>query len=293
MQFEQLTIHDIPRVSPFFSMLKSRTCDFTVGGMFMWRDYYRMEYSIENGTFYSRLFDENGLPHYNLPIGPDIGRAIDDVVLYEKQFRRVVRFCTVPEEYIGCFSSKDLLHEKTEQDSYFDYLYAASDLAELHGKKYSGQRNQISQFLRANDNWSFKPIRDVDIRDVISFFQTSYHTAEHASAYELEENSKALEVLENLDQYRMLGGVLFSGEKIVGFALGEAVNDTLYTHIEKADRNCKGAYQMLVNQFSKEFASGPVAYINREEDMGDPGLRIAKQAYHPLMQLKKYSIEVK
>ena len=90
----------------------------------------------------------------------------------------------------------------------------------------------------------------------------------------------------------MVGGVLYAGSEVVGFSLGEIIHDTLFTHIEKADRSVKGAYQMLVNQFAARFADGRVQFINREEDMGDEGLRRAKQAYHPITQLKKYSIEV-
>ena len=49
---------------------------------------------------------------------------------------------------------------------------------------------------------------------------------------------------------------------------------------------------MLVNQFAAAYGSGDVTYINREEDMGDPGLRRAKQAYHPVELLKKYVVEI-
>ena len=292
MHFEKLTIQDIPRVSSFFSFLRSRTCDFTVGGMFMWRDFYRMEYAIEDGTFYSRLFDEKGRPHYNLPAGPDIASGIEEIIRYEKQFSPVVSFCTIPEEYVGLFDNMGLLSESMEQDIYFDYLYSSADLKEFPGRRYSGQRNQISQFKRANEDWKFEAADEGNLEEVISFFRSSYHMAENPSAFEAEENAKTLEVLENYQLYGLHGGVLYSGNRIVGFVLGEIQKDTLYTHIEKADRNCRGAYQMLVKEFSAKYAGEGIDYINREEDMGDPGLRASKQSYHPLTQLKKYSIEV-
>lgn len=91
----------------------------------------------------------------------------------------------------------------------------------------------------------------------------------------------------------MLGGVLQADGKIVGFSLGEVAGDTLFVHIEKADRTFRGAYRMLVNQFAARFAGEGVSYINREDDMGDPGLRTSKLSYHPITLLKKYCITVK
>ena len=106
-----------------------------------------------------------------------------------------------------------------------------------------------------------------------------------------EENHKVQEVLEHLDQYGLVGGVLRADGAIVGFTLGEVLRDTLYIHIEKADRDYPGAYQMLCRQFCTAYAGG-LAYVNREEDMGNLGLRKAKRDLHPVTQLKKYTVEV-
>ena len=38
MPFQKMTIDDIPVIAPYFRFVTTNTCDFTVGGMFMWRD---------------------------------------------------------------------------------------------------------------------------------------------------------------------------------------------------------------------------------------------------------------
>ena len=77
-----------------------------------------------------------------------------------------------------------------------------------------------------------------------------------------------------------------------GFSLGEIVGDTLFTHIEKADRDYQGCYQMVVAQFAQQFAHEGVHFINREDDAGDPGLRTSKLSYHPVALLEKYTVTV-
>ena len=37
---------------------------------------------------------------------------------------------------------------------------------------------------------------------------------------------------------------------------------------------------MLVNEYAKCFATPDVRYINREEDVGDEGMRRSKESYH-------------
>ena len=99
-------------------------------------------------------------------------------------------------------------------------------------------------------------------------------------------------MLDHLTEYGLVGGMLLVDEQIVGFSLGEVVGDTLFTHIEKADRDYLGCYQMLVSQFAQQFATGGVEFINREDDAGDLGLRTSKLSYHPVALLEKYTVTV-
>lgn len=290
MNFEPLTLEEIGAVRPLFQRLASRTCDYTVGSMFMWRDFFHIEYALEADTLFSRLRME-GESYYYLPVSDDVEGAIR-CLLDEKPAGAPARFWTVPEEYVPLFTRTGRVTAITEQPDLFDYLYRAQDLAGLKGKKYSGQRNQISQFRRGFDTWEFKALEREDLGRVTAFFEEHYLRTASDFPFEREENAGVLEVLEKFDAFGMEGGCLIADGRVVGFSLHEIIGDTLYTHIEKADRTVKGAYQMLVNQAAAAFAGEGVLYINREEDMGDEGLRVSKQSYHPVKLLKKYKIEM-
>jgi hypothetical protein len=60
-------------------------------------------------------------------------------------------------------------------------------------------------------------------------------------------------------------------------------------HVEKASPAQKafGAYQAINQQFAKETCKD-LELINREQDLGEPGLRRAKEAYVPVRMVKKH-----
>ena len=292
MNFAPLTLREIEAVRPLFQKLKSRTCDYTVGSMFMWRNFFHIEFALEGGTLFSRLRGDGRGTYYYLPVSDDVEGAIHRL-MEEGTDGEPIRFWTIPEKYLPLFTQTGRAASIAEQPDLFDYLYKAQDLAELKGKKYSGQRNQISQFKRNCDVWEFRTMRREDIGPITDFFEEHYLNTASDWPLEKEENEGVLEVLANFDAYGMKGGVLMADGAMAGFCLHEIIGDTMYTHIEKADRRVKGAYQMLVNQAASAFAEDGVLYINREEDMGDPGLVASKQSYHPLERLKKYVIELR
>jgi len=76
--------------------------------------------------------------------------------------------------------------------------------------------------------------------------------------------------------------------KVIAFTFGEALtDDTVVIHIEKADPDIDGAYQVINQQFLQH-RWAHVTYVNREEDLGIEGLRQAKQSYHPVKMVEKH-----
>ena len=89
----------------------------------------------------------------------------------------------------------------------------------------------------------------------------------------------------------LTGALLTIGGKPCGFTVGEHFRpDMALIHLEKADPSIPGSYAFLNQQFA-ERSFGDVTYLNREEDMGIPGLRRAKESYYPVKLVKKYRIK--
>jgi hypothetical protein len=106
-----------------------------------------------------------------------------------------------------------------------------------------------------------------------------------------EELSRTLELIPYMDKFKLPGSYLEVDGVIVAIAIGEIIKDTLYCHIEKANRDYPGSYQMIVKEFSSDMRNSfGIQYINREEDVGDLGLRTSKLSYHPTALLDKFCV---
>ena len=65
----------------------------------------------------------------------------------------------------------------------------------------------------------------------------------------------------------------------------------MIVHFEKGRSELKGVYQ-AINHSSVNHSARDVQFINREQDMGELGLRQAKETYHPVGFLKNYRIVI-
>ena len=101
------------------------------------------------------------------------------------------------------------------------------------------------------------------------------------------ESCVACNYLRLLEELGVVGGILRVDGKAVAFTIGDQVcDDTMVVHIENALTEYDGAYAMINQQFVEhECAHG--TYLNREDDMGDEGLRKAKLSYHPVFFVEK------
>ena len=293
MHFQKLDLGHIETLRPHFTTNQCRICDCTIGGTFIWRDFFNTEYALDDGYLYLKVVYLTGDTAFTPPRGAECGdKAVyDKLVDYCSTTGCTPRLCAVSEPRLEKVLSLYPGAKVTTDRAWSDYLYAADDLKSLAGRKYSGQRNHMNNFLKTYPDWRFEAVDDANLAEVRTFLG-AYAGAPESSYPALDEcNRKSLEVLDHLEQYRLLGGVVKADGAIVGAALGEIVGDTLFVHIEKAKADCKGAYQMLVNQYAKAFAQD-VGFINREEDDGVEGLRTSKLSYHPVKLLDKYVVEL-
>jgi hypothetical protein len=79
--------------------------------------------------------------------------------------------------------------------------------------------------------------------------------------------------------------------KTLAFAQGEPTQSgrAFTIHFEKADGEYKGVYQTIFLDWAKNLKE-IYPLINREQDLGEPGLRQAKETYRPVGYVRKFQV---
>ncbi|MDR2585019.1 MAG: phosphatidylglycerol lysyltransferase domain-containing protein, partial [Prevotellaceae bacterium] len=178
-----------------------------------------------------------------------------------------------------------------ERDSW-DYIYKVDDLSTLQGKRYQSKRNHIARFTELPD-WRYEPIGGANITECIEMNSAWCHLMGCTENKSLHMETCAAEMgLQNFDALGLDGALLRLSGKVVAYTLGEPINsDTFIVHVEKAFPDIRGAYPTINREFMRNLGTGFV-YVNREDDVGDEGLRRAKESYHPVFMEEKYLLTV-
>lgn len=171
-----------------------------------------------------------------------------------------------------------------------DYVYRREDLASLAGRHFTKKRNHINQCLAAYD-CQYEMITPETIPECLAMQERWCTDRECKIEPGLRGEDQAIE--ETLLHYRELpltGGAIRIAGRIEAFTVGEALNpSTAVTHFEKAMPQFHGLAQLINQWFARENLAG-FAYVNREQDLGIPGLRKAKESYSPDRLVEKVRI---
>jgi hypothetical protein len=173
---------------------------------------------------------------------------------------------------------------REDRDS-FDYLYDREALANLSGRAYHKKRNLVNGFV-STYSCEQRPFNRSRVPDALAVLDEWRATKGVDGDY-----AAARDALEHFDVLGLRGAVYYIGREPVGWCLGEplAKGRMFAVHFEKACDRFKGIYQ-FVNQAFAQSLPKHYQHINREQDLGDLGLRQAKMTYRPVGFVKKYSV---
>ncbi len=294
LNFKPISLESLDEIKEYLPCKSNRTCDSTVGTLFMWREFYKSEYTIYNETLFMKVKILDEKTSFTLPIGKrPLEEGLQTLVEYTDQMNIPLIFCAIPEEAVEPIKNffQNNVEFQFDRDM-SDYLYLSEDLSQLKGRRYSGQRNHMNKFRKMYPDYQYIRMNKDNIGRVMEFYDGFSKNMVKAMETAIEENKRTEEILPLIGDIGLFGGFIEVDGEIIALSVGEIINDTLYVHIEKALKEYPGSYQMIMNEFAKDSVNETVLYINREDDAGDLGLRTSKLSYHPHQLLDKYYIKV-
>lgn len=177
-----------------------------------------------------------------------------------------------------------------------DYLYNTADLIQLAGRKYHTKKNHLRSFLRNYPDATYETMTNelaLRCRETLNAWWQETKKEMPDDPFISVEKSGVTEILEDFSFFAekgMKGGCILAGEQVLAFTLGEMQNkQTVVIHVEKTLPSAQGAYAAINQAFlANEFSE--TMFVNRQEDMGLQGLRVAKEAYRPIRMIEKFVI---
>lgn len=158
-----------------------------------------------------------------------------------------------------------------------DYVYLTEDLISLSGPELHPKKNMLNSFLK--QEFTYEEINEENLGEAFLFCLEK--------AYTNNEKIVMERMFKNFDALSLRGAVIKIAGKIVGATVAECSDKTVIIHIEKAEKDVRGAYAGINNLFLKNSVPDTML-VNREDDMGLSNLRKAKLSYKPYCMEEKF-----
>ncbi len=296
-KLNDITIDKKEELNKYLNRRCSRNSEFSFTNLFMWRKSYDMKYVILDDMLIIMPKHADGPRSATFPIGyrnpdgteRDIKPVIVQILDYFEKTNQTPLIRLYDEKAVkkltDAFPGKFII---TEDRSSFDYVYSVEELTNLSGKRFHSKKNHINKFKKLYPDFKYEKLTPDNAKECIELFESWLDNKDFDLVALNEEKEAVIELLNNWQLLDIVGGSIKLNGKMIAFSIGEPLcNETAVIHLEHADTSYDGAFAIMNQQFLEhEWQS--FVYVNREEDMGIPGMRKAKESYRPVFMVKKY-----
>nr|WP_281752880.1 phosphatidylglycerol lysyltransferase domain-containing protein [Thermodesulfomicrobium sp. WS] len=288
VNFAPITLEGQQAYHACLAQMPEKTSDYSFVNLWGWGPHYGLEWCWESGIVFLRQTVPS--PVYWAPVG-----AWDAV-----DWRRVLaalpgplHFVRVPEALVGVWRGAGIPMTVAEAREHWDYVYSVEELVSLAGRRFHSKKNLLHQFVRDH---AFQLVAlDERTGECALALQTDWflwRDTENDATLAAENHA----IVRVLHDWSRLEGIMGAGiavdGKMIAYTVADPLDDTtLVIHFEKGCPQFRGVYQAINQMFLERFGQG-FMWVNREQDLGDEGLRRAKLSYHPAFFMKKYTVTV-
>ncbi len=296
LTWQTLKPSDLAVYQKYYSMVDSNITDLSFHCRFAWDNVFNIKWTILYDCLI-QISDGGGYtyPFMLMPLGELSPEKLEDIVSAVKPVFNengwTFRIRAIEESMKDLFDNLSLPHVMGYDADSSDYLYDAESLRTLAGKKYVKKRNHWNRFLRLYPDYSYESLSPAIFEECLSLAKTWVNSKE-IDINDAEESDYYMikRLFDNWENLSARGGAIKISGRIAAFSVGSIGRDDIgFIHFEKADTSFDGIYAainklVLVNEFPN------IRFINREEDLGIPGLRKSKESYFPITKVNKWKL---
>ena len=292
LTFQPCTPESCAPLKNIGDLVSPHGCDTSIINLCCWQHLYKGHIAQYKGNIVLRFL--HGQHHaYSLRFHPEDLKELLSVVEQDAA-EHGDKLCIfgVNEDILHYYLDADPTLHASYSEDYSDYVYARHALATLTGHKLQSKRNFLNRFRRNHPDYQYKALDESDMQACLDLDKSWInkglelgHTDD-----EINERKTIKYVFDHWLELDATGGTIYVDGQLVAFTYGAPINDNTFdVCVEKADTAFEGAYAAINNEFVNHLPP-QYEWINREEDLGLPGLRQAKTTYQPAEKLHKYSL---
>jgi hypothetical protein len=282
LTFKNIELADRQLIEKYLQQEDAHLLDYTFQILFLYQPIYNYQYAIcQDLLFLKTCYNGNHAMFFPMGNG-NLKEGFQLLEDFSQSQSFDIQYYPLTLEHIKTI--EQLFPEQFEffpVRERFEYIYLKERLATLKGRTLQSKRNNINH-LTKNFEWEYEVMDDTHLEDCKKLEQAWNIAQGTISESDLELENRV--ILRCFEYYKILdiaGGIIRLNGKVSAFSFGCRLNSNTYLVLfEKAYPNIRGLYSIMDQQFILHNAM-PYTYINKEEDCGDPGLRIAKMQYHP------------
>lgn len=302
ISFNNFTTYDENLLNKYTRLRPTYISERQFINQFIWQNFYNTTYYCnEEYLMYVTNKDENLIPMMPFCKLEDIKDVFNKIKSHwNNELNLPLNMYFLDKPFIEVLKTNPSFEEEFEiiddRDSY-DYIYDAEQLKTLRGKRFHKKKNHLNRFLRTYEGrYEYKTINCNNMKEVDEFYQIWLDNRGYEDIQDTiqSEDIGVREVLQNCNKLECKFGSVYVDGVLQAFTIGtyDPSIECAFIHTEKANTQITGLYNYINQQFLIN-AFPDAKLVNREDDLGQAGLRKSKLSYRPIRLEEKYFIKQK